>query len=122
MVAPPEKPGSRSNPDVAALRQRALDSVILGIELFNRPVCSARAESVLILFHHAFEMILKSAIVDRTGTAFDASRGYSYAFDTCLDIAEQQLKIIDADARRFLSMLDNLRDSATHYYQDVPEG
>lgn len=110
------------NPDGAALRQKAIESITLAIELFNRPSSTARSESVLMLFHHGFEMLLKSLIVERTGTAIDNARGYSYTFDTCLQIAAEQLKLITKDHRCFLSMLDNVRDSAVHYYQDVSEG
>lgn len=66
-------------------------------------------------------MMLKSLIVERTGTVFDAERGYSYGFDTCLRLAAEQLDLITGDHRKFLSILDNLRDSATHYYQEVSE-
>ena len=110
-----------AHPDIEQLRQRALESIQLGIELFNRPHECARPETVLILLHHGFEMILKSLIVERTGSAFDEERGYSYAFDTCLRMAEEKLDLITKDHRRFLSMLDNLRDSAIHYYQEVSE-
>lgn len=66
-------------------------------------------------------MILKSLIVERTGTVFDAERGYSYGFDTCLRLAADELDLLTKDHRKFLSILDNLRDSATHYYQEVSE-
>lgn len=103
------------------LRRRALESIQLAIELFNRPHECARPEAVLILLHHSFEMMLKSLIVDRTGTAFDEERGFSYTFDTCLRLAAEQLGLIDKDQRQFVSMLDNLRDHAMHYYQDISE-
>lgn len=109
------------HPDVAPLRERALESLQLAIELFNRPTNTARASTVLMLSHHAFEMLLKSIITARTGTAIDDERGYSYGFDKCLQIAEQQLRVISKDHRKFLSMLDNLRDSAVHYYQLITE-
>lgn len=66
-------------------------------------------------------MMLKSLIVDRTGTVIDEDRGFSYTFDTCLRLTEGQFHLITKDHRRFLSMLDNMRDSATHYYLEVSE-
>jgi hypothetical protein len=110
-----------AHPDIVPLRDRALESLQLAIELFNRPTNTARASTVLMLTHHSFELILKSVITARTGTAIDDERGYSYGFDKCLLIAEEQLKLISKDQRKFLSMLDNLRDSAMHYYQHVTE-
>jgi len=109
------------NPDVLALREKALQSLALAIELFNRPNECARPESVLILLHHSFEMLLKSLIVASKGTAFDEDRGFSFTFDTCLRLAEDDLRILQKDQRKFLSMLDNLRDCVTHYYQDTSE-
>ena len=49
------------------LHNKAVDSLVLSIEFFNRPVERARADSVLILMDHAFEMLLKAAIVHRGG-------------------------------------------------------
>ena len=50
--------------DVTELKRRAVNSLVLGIELFNRPHDQGRSESVLILLHHAFEMLLKAIIKD----------------------------------------------------------
>lgn len=46
--------------DVVEFKKRAITSLVLGIELFNRPHDQGRSESVLILLHHAFEMLLKA--------------------------------------------------------------
>jgi len=121
MVSEASATSTPQNPDVLALREKAIQSLTLAIELFNRPHECARPEAVLILLHHSFEMLLKSLIVDRAGTAFDEDRGYSYAFDTCLRLAEEKLAILSKDHRKFLSILDNLRDCVTHYYQETSE-
>ena len=42
--------------DVSELKGRAINSLVLDIDLFNRPHDRGRAEGVLILMHHAFEM------------------------------------------------------------------
>jgi hypothetical protein len=109
------------NCDVAKLRERAIDSLRLAIEIFNRPEETARVEAVLILFHHSFEMLLKSIVLEETHSVHDRDRGYSYAFDTCLRLTHEDLKVIDRDDRGFLSVLDTLRDSAMHYFQTVSE-
>lgn len=54
----------RTKRDVAELKKRAINSLVLGIELFNRPHDAGRAESVLMLLHHAFEMLLKAIIIE----------------------------------------------------------
>lgn len=107
--------------DVEELKRRAVDSLVLGIELFNRPHDQGRRESVLILLHHAFEMLLKAIIKDRTGTVHVSGGKYSYGFDKCLEVTQNEVKLISVDERATLSILDALRDTAVHYYQEVSE-
>ena len=111
----------RTKRDVAELKNRAINSLVLGIELFNRPHDQGRAEGVLILLHHAFEMILKAVIKDRSGTVHAKGEKYSYGFDKCLEVAQNEIKVISSDERSTLSILDAHRDTAIHYYQDVSE-
>ena len=119
-------PGERSRcreikREVAELRTRAIDSLVLGIELFNRPHERGRAEAVLILLHHAFEMLLKAIIKDRTGTVHAEGDKYTYGFDKCLDVMQNPLRMISADERMALSILDGLRDTSVHYFQVMSE-
>ena len=107
--------------DVAELKKRAINSLVLGIELFNRPHDQGRSESVLILLHHAFEMLLKAIIKDRTGTVHARGEKYSFGFDKCLEVSQNEIKVISFDERATLSILDAHRDTAVHYYQDVSE-
>lgn len=107
--------------DVAELKKRAINSLVLGIELFNRPHDQGRGESVLILLHHAFEMLLKAIMKDKTGTVHAKGEKYSYGFDKCLEVAQNDVKVISGDERSTLSILDALRDTAIHYYQEVSE-
>ena len=106
---------------VAELKERAINSLVLGIELFNRPSDKGRAEAVLIFLHHAFEMFLKAAIRDRTGTVHAKKEKYSYGFDKCLQVARNEIMLISSDESNTLSILDALRDTAMHYYQDISE-
>ena len=71
--------------------------------------------------HHAFEMLLKAAIRDRTGTVFDKGGRYSYGCNKCLEIARNELSLISADESYTLSLLDNLRDNSMHFYQVISE-
>lgn len=111
----------RTKRDVAELKKRAINSLVLAIELFNRPHDDGRAESVLILLHHAFEMLLKAIIKDKTGRVHAKGEKYSYGFDKCLEVAQNEIKSISADERATLSILDAHRDTAVHYYQEVSE-
>lgn len=105
------------------LKERALNSLILAIELFNRPNDLGRAEAVLTFFHHAFEMLLKSAIYQKTGKIKNSGDKYNYDFKKCINIAKDdpELKIIDENGSRILSILNNLRNSAVHDYIEISE-
>ena len=111
----------RNKRDVAELRKRGINSLVLAIELFNRPHEQGRAEGVLILLHHAFEMLLKAIIKDRTGTVHEKEEKYSYHFDRCLEVAQNEMKMLSSDERSTLSILDAHRDTAMHYYQEISE-
>lgn len=120
VTSPAVLPAEPAHPDIAALRDVAIQSMTLAIELFNRPNECGRPHTVVILLHHCFEMMLKSLILEARGCVFDEERGFSYGFDKCLVIAEEE-GMITGDQRKFLSILDNARDTSTHYYQTIPE-
>ncbi|BCV22766.1 DUF3644 domain-containing protein [Moorella sp. Hama-1] len=107
--------------DVVELKKRAINSLVLAIELFNRPHDQGRAEGVLILLHHAFEMLLKAIIKQRKGTIHEKGEKYTYTFDKCLEIAQNEIEVISTDERSTLSILDAHRDIAMHYYQEISE-
>jgi len=107
--------------DVSELKGRAINSLMLSVELFNRPHDQGRAEGVLILLHHAFEMLLKAIIKDKTGTVHAKGEKYSYGFDKCLEVTQNIIKVLSIDERATLSILDAHRDTAIHYYQEVSE-
>jgi hypothetical protein len=48
------------------LKAKALSSLLLGVEHFNRPWDVGRTDAVLIFLDHSFEMLLKAAILQRT--------------------------------------------------------
>ena len=107
--------------NVAPLLDKSVESLTLAIELFNRPAEIARTHGVLILMHHAFEMLLKASILQKTGGIHDREQRYTYGFDRCLAVATEQLKIISSDERATLSILDAQRDQAAHYFVELSE-
>lgn len=107
--------------DVQPLLERAMDSLTLGIELFNRPAETGRAHAVPILLHHAFEMLLKGTILQQGRPIHDKTSRYTHGFDRCLAIVEEDLKLISKDERATLSILDAHRDTAAHFYAEISE-
>lgn len=74
--------------EVKMLLEKATDSLILSIELFNRPQEQCRHTGALILLDHSFEMILKAAIIHRNGKIRDKRNNKNtIGFDACLRIA-----------------------------------
>lgn len=107
--------------DVQPLLDRAIDSVSLGIELFNRPAETGRTHAVPLLLHHAFELGLKAAILQSGRAIHDKDSRYTFGFDKCLAIAEEELKLLSKNERATLSILDAHRDTAAHYYAEMSE-
>lgn len=108
--------------DVAELKKRAINSIVLGIELFNRPHDQGRCEGVLIFMHHAFEMLLKAIIMEKTRIVHTKEGKKSYRFDKCLEVARaKDVRLLTDDERYTLSCLDASRNNAMHYYQEISE-
>lgn len=111
----------RLKKNVAPLLGRSIESLILAIELFNRPSEIARSHGVLMFLQHSFEMLLKAAILQKTGRIHPKDDGYTYSFKSCLQIANEQLGILTRDGKITLEILDEQRDQAVHFYADVSE-
>ena len=93
---------------------KSKDSLLLAIELFNRPSDSCRTEGVIILLDHSFEMLLKATVLEKTGGIREKQAKYNYGFDKCLNVCETRLNLIDKDASLILRNLNGLRDVAQH--------
>lgn len=112
---------ARFRKETRRFKHRAINSVMLAIEMFNRPYDVGRPESVLILLQHSFEMLLKAAIYEKRGAICETRADVTYGFDKCLGIARSDLNIINEDEAKALSILDDLRDCATHHLIDLTE-
>ncbi|MBM4447540.1 MAG: hypothetical protein FJ023_09420 [Chloroflexi bacterium] len=102
-------------------KRRAINSLLLAIELFNRPHEVGRTEAVLILLQHSFEMLLKAAIYEARGIVSESKGSFAYRFDKCIGIAKGDLHVLDEDESRTLSILDGLRDCSAHNLIDLSE-
>lgn len=106
------------------LLDKACDSLLLGIELYNRPNDRGRASAVLILTNHAFEMLLKATIVHRGGSIHEKNSGETIGFDTCVrrGTSDSSIRFLTEEQALTLRMLNGLRDAAQHYLLVVSEG
>lgn len=106
------------------LLEKACDALVLSVELFNRPHDRGRVTSCLILLDHAFEMLLKAAIVHRGGSIRDKGAKETIGFDACVrrGLSNGEIKFLDEDQALSLQAINGLRDAAQHYLSDISEG
>jgi len=109
--------------DARSLLDKALDSLVLAIEHFNRPYERGRSSTTLLLLHHAFEMLLKASIVHRGGRIKTTGARETHGYKTCLGIATSSAEIrflTEADAMALRSIYA-LRNGAQHHVMYVSE-
>lgn len=102
------------------LLKRANDSLVLSIEIFNRPWDRGRLEAFLILFDHSFELLLKSAILHRGGKINKKGKNETIGFDQCVRSAIGY-KVITEEQALTLQTINGLRDAAQHYVLELSE-
>tara|TARA_R110002049_G_scaffold69023_1_gene178834 strand:+ start:3207 stop:4274 length:1068 start_codon:yes stop_codon:yes gene_type:complete len=102
---------------------KAVDSLVLSIELFNRPNDVARVHGVLIMMDHSFEMLLKASILQKGGKIKERQATQTIGFESCVRKAfsDGELKFLNEDEVLTLQSLNGLRDAAQHYTLEISE-
>jgi hypothetical protein len=102
---------------------KAVDSLVLGIEHYNRPWDRGRVDAVLILLDHSFEMLLKAAILHRGGAIRKPREKQTLGFDECLRkaLSDGSVKFLKQEQVLQLQALNTLRDAAQHHLVDLSE-
>jgi hypothetical protein len=97
---------------------RAVNSLVLAIEHFNRPHDRGRQETVLILADHAFEMLLKSAILLKGGKIRKRKADNTLGFEGCINacLLDPKVRFLKNEEADTLRILNNLRDGAQHHF------
>jgi hypothetical protein len=108
------------------LHAKAVDSLVLAVDHFNRAWDRGRTEAVLILLDRSFELLLKAIIVHRAGGSAirePGKQGMTLGFDACLRkcLSDAKLKCLDEDDAVALQALNTLRDAAQHYMVEMAE-
>lgn len=106
------------------LLAKACDSLVLSIELFNRPNDRGRISSTLIQLDHAFEMLLKAAILHRGGRIRETRAKETIGFDACVRraLSDGRIKFLSDEQALVLQTINGLRDAAQHHLLDISEG
>jgi len=109
--------------EVRALLRKAVDSLVLSIELFNRPSDQGRSTATLIMMDHSFEMLLKAAIVHRKGSIRERRQKHTIGFDACVRkaVSDGNLKFLTEEQALTVQAVNGLRDAAQHHLVDVSE-
>lgn len=102
---------------------KGTDSLVLAIEHFNRPSDRGRSDAVLILLDHAFEMLLKAAILHRGGRIRNPRDKQTIGFDLCLRraLSDGAIQFLTQEQVLQLQALNSLRDAAQHHLVDLSE-
>lgn len=103
---------------------KACDSLVLSIELFNRPHDRGRISSTLIQLDHAFEMLMKAAILNRGGRIREKRAKETIGFDACVrrSLSDGKIKYLTEEQALVLQTINGLRDAAQHHLLDISEG
>ena len=105
------------------LLDKALDALVLSIELFNRPHDRGRVTGTLIQLDHSFEMLMKAAILHRGGTIREKRAKETIGFDACVrrSLSDGDIKYLNEEQALVLQAINGVRDAAQHHLLDISE-
>lgn len=105
------------------LMEKGVNSLVLGIEHFNRPSDRGRTESVLIFLDHSFEMLLKASLLHRGGKIREPRAKQTIGFDACVRraLSDGSVKFLTREQALTLQSINSLRDAAQHHLVDLSE-
>ena len=100
--------------EVRQLKRKAIESLMLSIELFNRPREESRSEAVLIHADRAFEMLLKAVIRHRGGSIRRPGEAHTIGMEQCVDkcVSDAAVSCLRPEDAVTLHALNGWRDTA----------
>jgi hypothetical protein len=107
--------------DARLLKGKAVASLRRCARAFNDFDDDGRFSTVLLHLQHAFEMLLKAALVEKKVRVFDKRQGRSIGFEKCVSVGGERLKL-NAEQLGLLRAIDALRDDEQHYLGELNEG
>jgi len=109
--------------EVKLLKNKSINSLILSIQHFNNPFDLGRVEATLILIDHAFEMLLKAAILHKSGSIREKRATQTIGFDACLrkGLSDPKVKFLDEEDVIAIQTINTLRDAAQHHLLNISE-
>jgi hypothetical protein len=109
--------------EAKTLLSKSLDSVLLSIEHFNRPLNTGRHEAVLIFLDRSFELLLKSIILHKQGTIREKNEKQTIGFNQCVRkcVNGKTSKCLTENDAFTIQIINSLRDAAQHHILEVSE-
>ena len=109
--------------EATLLFDKACDSLVLSIELFNRPHDRGRVSGVLIQLDHSFEMLLKAAILHKKGQIREKRAKETIGFDACVrrGLSDGKIRFLTEEQALTLQAINGLRDAAQHHLLGISE-
>jgi hypothetical protein len=106
------------------LKEKAISSLLLSIDHFNRVAELGRVNAVLIMLDHSFEMLLKAGILTRGGKIRDRGATFTIGFDACVRraLSTDGIKFLTEEQALVLQTINGLRDAAQHHLLELSEG
>jgi hypothetical protein len=102
------------------LKQTAIESLTLAVEVFNRPSPTARTQGVLLSLQHSFEMLLKAVIWEERGRIEPKGGGNSHSLRECLGVVRGMGKLTEDEAIVAATIAGH-RDAVQHQGAAVTE-
>lgn len=103
------------------LKAKAIPSLRRAAVAFNSYEDEGRVTLVLLHLQHAFEMLLKAALVQAPVQVFDKKLGRSIGFEKCVNLGREHMRLTEEEAGT-LRAIDALRDGEQHWHAHVSEG
>jgi hypothetical protein len=105
------------------LLDKAIASLILSVEQFNKADELGRTSTVLILLDHSFEMLLKAAILGNGGKIREKRARETIGFDSCVRraLSDEDIRFLTDEQALTLQTINGLRDAAQHHLIDIAE-
>ena len=106
--------------DARRLKQKAISSLVIGLEAFNGFSSDGRQTTILLHFQHAVEMLVKASLVQKKINILDKDKDHQAGFKKCLSLSSEHCKINGQQAGVFRT-IDAMRDAEQHWFIEVPE-
>lgn len=104
------------------LKDKATSSMRSAMTAFNSHDDDGRTTRVLLHLQHAFEMLLKAALVQDRIPVFDKRTGRSIGFAKCVNYGSEPPISLSEEQAGTLNVINAMRDDEQHWFNLVDEG